>query len=104
MNYLQEFLKKHPIYEKITFYSVSNPVETHLHPILPASQAVIDSMLEAGQNRIAIVFPDDDINVLPLIASKYLSNIQELPGFAHIHDSNMQFLSAAQEDDCLMPV
>ena len=83
MNYLQEFLKRHPIYETIKFHSVSNPAETHLHPILPASQAIIDSMIEAGHNRIAIVFPDDDINVLPLIVSKFLSNIQELPGFAH---------------------
>ena len=83
MNYLQEFLQKHPIYEKIKICSESNPVETHLHPIFQASQAIIDSMLDAGNNRIAIVLPDDDINVLPLIVSKYLSNIQERPDFAH---------------------
>ena len=83
MSYIQEFLKKHPIYEKILFHSTSTPVETHLHPILPASQAIIDSMLEAGQTRIAIVFPDDDTNILPLIVAKYLANIQELPGYAH---------------------
>lgn len=83
MNYIQKFLEEHPLYEKITFSSSTYPTETHLHPILPASQAIIDSLIESDSKRIAIVFPDDNINILPLIVAKYLSNVQEKPEYAH---------------------
>ena len=83
MNYIEEFLKEHPIYEKIRFHSMTNPDEAKLHPIFSASQAVIDSMRAAGQNRIAIILPDDDLSIIPLLISKYISNIQELSEYTH---------------------
>lgn len=83
MDFIQKFLEQHPIYENITFSSDSNPSEAHLHPILSASQAIMDSMIENGHKRIAIILPDDNFNVLPLIVAKYLSNIQELPDYAY---------------------
>ena len=59
MSYIRDFLDKHPIYNRIKYSTSTLPVETNLHPLLSASQAVIDSLLESGHNRIAIIMPDD---------------------------------------------
>lgn len=83
MSYIRDFLDKHPIYNRIKYSTSTLPVETNLYPLLSASQAVIDSLLESGHKRIAIIMPDDEINILPLIIAKYLSNIQEIPDYAH---------------------
>lgn len=83
MYYIQNFLETHPLYKKIAFSDNTCSRPTHLHPILSASQAIIDSFLASGQSRIAVVLPDDDTNVLPLVVAKYLSNVQERPDYAH---------------------
>ena len=82
-DFIAEFLKKHPIYSRLTFHSDSNPDVTSLHPILPASQAVIDSFVEKEQKRVAIVFPDENINVIPLVVAKYFANVQGDSEYSH---------------------
>jgi len=72
---LYEYVKKYPIYEKVGFsYDCKNKIE-HLHPLLIITQYIIDSFIAKGEKRIAIVLPDNDCNIIPMILTKYFSNV-----------------------------
>lgn len=81
--YFQEFVNKNPLYKKIRYKNSEYPGGTLLHPILIYSQAVIDHYVSEGKNRIAIVLPDDETNVLPMVVAKYFSMLQSDPEYAH---------------------
>ncbi len=83
VNYIQNFLNTNPIYDKIKFRSLSSKGDSVIHPVLQASQAIIDKFLMEGKRRIVIVLPDDEINIFPLLIAKYFSNIQERPEYVH---------------------
>lgn len=76
-NELSLYLEEHPIYEKIRFKNSDSECDAPLTPIHIMSQAIIDAFIEKGDNRISLIMPDDNLNVLPLIISKYFSNLQD---------------------------
>lgn len=73
---LKEYLNKYPIYNSINFSIDSKNESEKLHPLFILTQYIIDKFISDGDKRIAIVLPDDECNVLPLIIAKYFSNIQ----------------------------
>lgn len=73
---LDEYLKKYPIYNSINFSIDSKSESEKLHPLFILTQYIIDKFISDGNKRIAIVLPDNECNVLPLIIAKYFSNIQ----------------------------
>ncbi len=73
---LEDYYKKYPIYKSIKFSVDSKCESENIHPLLILSQYIIDKLLSEGNNRVAIVLPDDECNVIPLIIAKYFSNIQ----------------------------
>lgn len=73
----ESYLKEHPIYEKIEFGTVNHESIEPLTPLLVMSQAIIDSFINSGDNRISLIMPDDELNILPLIIAKYFSNLHD---------------------------
>lgn len=73
---LEDYYKKYPIYKSIRFAIDDKCEPENLHPILILTQYVIDKFISNGNTRIAIVLPDDECNILPLIIAKYFSNVQ----------------------------
>ena len=71
MNYIEKFLIDHPIYNNITYRTNDFPVATRIHPILTASQAIIDSLIESENKRIAIILPDDELNIKDAVAQSF---------------------------------
>lgn len=79
---LEQFYKQHSTYKNIG-YSLGNvQYREHLHPLLVFTQYIIDTLVVRGEKRIAIVLPDDDCEILPLILAKCFANIQDESGFA----------------------
>lgn len=81
--FFREFVNKNPLYKKIRYKNNNQTIGALLHPILIYSQAVIDQYLSEGKKRIAIVLPDDETNILPMVIAKYFSSLQEDPNYAH---------------------
>lgn len=73
---LNDYLKKYPIYNSINFSIGSKSESENLHPLFILTQYIIDKFIADGNKRIAIVLPDNECNILPLIIAKYFSNIQ----------------------------
>lgn len=73
---LNEYLKKYPIYNSINFSIDSKSESEKLHPLFVLTQYIIDKFISDGNKRIAIVLPDNECNILPLIIAKYFSNVQ----------------------------
>ncbi len=73
---LNDYLKKYPIYNSINFSIDSKSESENLHPLFVLTQYIIDKFILDGNKRIAIVLPDNECNILPLIIAKYFSNIQ----------------------------
>lgn len=82
-SFYQDFINKHPLYQKIKYRSNECSLDTLLHPILIYSQAVIDRYLLEGKKRIVIVLPDNETNILPMVVAKYFASLQENPDYAH---------------------
>ena len=79
---LKNYEEKYPIYKLIDF-SIDNKNEyEHLHPLFTITQYVIDSFIENGSKRIAIVLPDNECNIIPMILAKYFANVLYVPGYA----------------------
>lgn len=70
-----EYIKKYPIYQTVLFSKKDRLPET-LHPLYTISQYIIDTLISKNKKRIAIILPDDESNVFPLIINKYLSNVK----------------------------
>lgn len=73
---LNDYLKKYPIYNSINFSIDSKSESEKLHPLFVLTQYIIDKFISDGNKRIAIVLPDNECNILPLIIAKYFSNVQ----------------------------
>ena len=73
---LNEYLKKYPIYNSINFSIDSKSESENLHPLFVLTQYIIDKFISNGNKRIAIVLPDNECNILPLIVAKYFSNVK----------------------------
>ena len=75
---LKEYTNNHYVYNSIDF-SLSakeqlSPSEK-IHPLYILSQAIIDNFIQKGENRIAIVLPDNDCDIVPMLIMKYFNNI-----------------------------
>ncbi len=73
---LEEYYDKFPIYKKVKFSFDNCQKGEFLHPLFVMTQRIIDGFIENGSKRIAIVLPDDESNIMPLVISKYFANIQ----------------------------
>lgn len=78
---LDNYKKKYPIYDLINFSS-EGIVTEHLHPLFIITQYIIDEFIKKGDNRIAIVLPDDECSIIPMLLAKYFSNILSEPEYA----------------------
>ncbi len=81
-NFLEEFYSKYPIYKKVKFSFDNCHKGEILHPLFVMTQRIIDGFIENGSKRIAVVLPDDECNIMPLIISKYFSNVQNEVDYA----------------------
>ena len=81
-NLLEEYYGKYPIYKKVKFSFDNCQKGEFLHPLFVMTQKIIDGFIEQGSKRIAVVLPDDDCNIMPLVISKYFSNIQNEVNYA----------------------
>lgn len=79
---LDNYIKNYPIYKSINFSGCTGNEPERLHPLYILTQYIIDKLIAQGEKRIAIVLPDDDCNVIPLILTKYFSNIQHETDYA----------------------
>lgn len=79
---LNEYLEKYPIHKVLNYCSDDRPVADTLPLLLLANQAVVNSMLEIGKNRIAIVLPDDELNILPLLVAFYFEKVKYDPDYS----------------------
>lgn len=79
---LNQYIKDNPIYDLIRFSIDAKGQEEKLHPLFTITQYIIDKFIADGRKRIAIVLPDNDCNILPLIIVKYFSNVQHEAGYA----------------------
>lgn len=79
---LEQFYKQHSTYRNIGYSQGNVQYREHLHPLLVFTQYIIDTLITKGEKRIAVVLPDDDCEILPLILAKCFANIQDEPGFA----------------------
>lgn len=70
-----DYIARYPILDKVAFSMHEKVVGEKLHPLLVLTQYIIDTLIVKGEKRIAIVLPDNDCNIIPLIISKYFSNI-----------------------------
>lgn len=73
---LNDYLNKYPIYNSINFSIDSKSESENLHPLFVLTQYIIDKFISDGNKRIAIVLPDNECNILPLIIAKYFSNVK----------------------------
>lgn len=80
--WLENFYKKYAIYDSLKFSVNENRLGEKLHPLYTATQKIIDELVTKGSKRIAIVLPDEECNILPLIIAKYFSCVQNEPDYA----------------------
>ena len=73
---LDQYIKDNPIYDLIKFSLDAKGEKEKLHPLFIITQYIIDKFIADGRKRIAIILPDNDCNILPLIIVKYFSNVQ----------------------------
>lgn len=81
-NLLENYYSEYPIYQKISFSRNKMLQGEKLHPIFVLTQNIIDNFIKTGSKRIAIVLPDEDCNIVPMVIAKYFSNIQNEIGYA----------------------
>lgn len=79
---LNGYYEKYPIYNLIKFSENSKMQGEILHPLYVATQQIIDKLISLGSKRIAIVLPDDECNIIPLIITKCFYNIQNESEYA----------------------
>lgn len=73
---LDKYVKDYPIYGSICFSKNSKVESEHLHPLYILTQHIIDCFNKSGSNRVAVVLPDNDCNIIPLLLTKYFANMQ----------------------------
>ena len=75
---LKEYIDSHYVYNSIDF-SLSAKEQTSpsekIHPLYILSQAIIDNFIQKGENRVAIILPDNDCDIVPMLIMKYFNNI-----------------------------
>lgn len=81
-NILDAYIKQYPTYDSITFSKTINSYKEKLHPIYTLTQYIIDNFIKRGHNRIAIILPDNDCNIIPMLVAKYFSNLQFKQNYA----------------------
>ena len=79
---LDNYKKNYPIYGMVK-YAQSNKMEgENLPPLFTLTQYIIDKFISAGHKRIAIILPDNECTVVPLLLTKYFANIQYEANYA----------------------
>ena len=73
---LDKYVKDYPIYGSICFSKNRKVESEHLHPLYILTQYIIDCFNRSGSNRVAVVLPDNNCNIIPLLLTKYFANMQ----------------------------
>lgn len=73
---LNDYIKNYPIYGSICFSKNKRTERENLHPLYILTQYIIDSFNKSGSNRVVVVLPDNDCNIIPLVLTKYFANMQ----------------------------
>lgn len=79
---LDNYEKEYPIYKAIDFSHGKKHAPEYLHPLFVLTQYIIDSSIEKGNKRVAVVLPDNECNIIPMLLAKYFANIQHISGYA----------------------
>lgn len=69
---LEEYIKEYPFYTELNFSSLDYEGDT-IPKLLVFTQLIIDELIKNDNNRIAILLPTNDINVFPMIITKYFN-------------------------------
>lgn len=78
---LIEYTERYPIYKEVVFSEAKNSPEK-LPALYILTQHIVDTLIAEGKKRIAIILPDNDCNILPLVLAKYFSNVQNESEYA----------------------
>lgn len=71
-----EYTSRYPAYRELNFSLSDDADGEKLHPLFVLTQYVIDSLIEQEDKRIAIILPDDECSIIPMVLTKYFSNVQ----------------------------
>ena len=77
-----DYMLNHLTYMDILFKYINKGANSQLHPLFVMSQFIIDSLIDDGKRRIAIVLPDDQCSIIPLVIAKYFQFLQDDPSYA----------------------
>lgn len=72
---LAEFKKRHPLYDELKFEGQGGIPEV-LHPIFVFTQAIIENLASKGEQKVAIVLPDNT-EIIPLITMDCMARMTE---------------------------
>lgn len=72
---LAEFKKRHPLYDELKFEGLGGIPEA-LHPIFVFTQDIIENLASKGEQKVAIVLPDD-AEIIPLVAMDCMARMAE---------------------------
>lgn len=73
---LNEYTSRYPVYGELSFSLSDDADSEKLHPLFVLTQHIIDSLIKQEDKRIAIILPDDECSIIPMVLTKYFSNIQ----------------------------
>lgn len=72
---LSEFKKEHPLYDELKFEGQGGIPEA-LHPIFVFTQAIIENLASKGEQKVAIVLPDN-AEIIPLVVMDCMARMAE---------------------------
>ena len=78
---LKEYTERYPIYTEVVFSEAKNAPEK-LPALFILTQHIVDTLIAEGKKRIAVILPDNDCNILPLVLAKCFSNIKHEQDYA----------------------
>lgn len=84
---LEEYIKKYPLYESIKYADAPKGSAESLHPLYVLTQYVIDTLLNEGHKRIAVILPTDNCDIVPMVIAKFFTVLQQESGNESIFDT-----------------
>lgn len=73
---LDNYNKSYPIYGIVKYAQSDKTEGENLHPLFTLTQYIIDKFVSDGHKRIAIILPNNECTIVPLLLTKYFVNIQ----------------------------
>ena len=88
---LNWYLVRNPVYRDVKFSKADEEVQAERLPnLLIFTQYIIDRFIADGEKRIAIVLPDDECNIIPLLITKCINNINTVENYTSAAFENIQ--------------